>query len=292
MDWLGIDIGGSSVKGARVRDGRVVATAQGDRYENPEPEALRAAIRGVVDRIFAGPPAALGVCAPGIYDQQHGRIVKSVNVAGLCALALRDELASMTGASTEAIGVFTDAHAAAYDFTEARRLGGRVVAISIGTGVGAAVLDDGVPLVVSGRSPGHLGQIDVGEHLGPGFTSVPVGPDGGRGGLEGYIGLPAIIRAYGRHVEHVLSTLTVDHPPIRALVRAIRIAHAIYRPEHVALLGGVGIALRPIAPEIRACVDEQLTSLAHPGWELHAGDDMLHAARGVAWLAGGLTRHG
>ncbi|MBL8761830.1 MAG: ROK family protein [Phycisphaerae bacterium] len=283
MDWLGIDIGGSSVKGARMRDGAVAATAQSERYENPEPGAIRAAIAGVVERIAGGVPSALGVCAPGIYDQEHGRIVRSVNLAGLCALSLRDELAAMTGAG--AIGVFTDAHAAAYDFAMSRGLGGRLVAISIGTGVGAAVLDDGVPLLVSGRSPGHLGQIDVGEHLGPGFESVPLGPDGGRGGLEGYIGLPAIIRAYGRHVEHVLSTFTIEHPPVRALVRAIRIVHAIYRPEHVALLGGIGVALRRLVPEIRARVNDELTSLARLGWELHAGDDLLHAARGAARLA-------
>lgn len=290
MDWLGIDIGGSSVKGARLRDGVVAATAQSDRYENPEPDAIRAAIAGVVKMIGNGAPAALGVCAPGIYDQEHGRIVKSVNLAGLCALALRDELAAMTGVSAGSIGVFTDAHAAAYDFAMSRGLSGRVVAISIGTGVGAAVLDSGVPLVVSGRSPGHLGQIDVGEHLGPGFSSVPLGPDGGRGGLEGYIGLPALMRAYGRHVEHVLSTFTIDHPPVRALVRAIRIVHAIYRPEHIALLGGIGVAMKRLVPEIRERVDDELTSLARLGWELHAGDDLLHAARGVARLAGTIER--
>lgn len=290
MDWLGIDIGGSSVKGARLGDGSVVATAQSGRYENPEPDAIRAAIAGVVKKIGDGVPSALGVCAPGIYDQEHGRIVKSVNLTGLCALALRDELAAMTGASAGAIGVFTDAHAAAYDFAKSRGLRGRLVAISIGTGVGAAVLDDGVPLLVSGRSPGHLGQIDVGEHLGPGFTGVPMGPDGGRGGLEGYIGLPAIIRAYGRHVEHVLGTFTIEHPPVRALVRAIRIVHAIYRPEHVAVLGGIGVALKRLVPEIRERVNDELTSLARLGWELHAGDDLLHAARGAARLAAASQR--
>lgn len=290
MDVLGIDIGGSSVKGVRLRDGAVVAAAQGDRYENPEPGAIRAAISGVVTRIGGGVPSALGVCAPGVYDQEHGRVVRSVNLAGLCALALRDELAAMTGVSVRAIGVFTDAHAAAYDLAVSRALSGRVAAVSIGTGVGAAVLDDGVPLLVSGRSSGHLGQVDVGEHLGPGFPSVPIGPDGGRGGLEAYLGLPAIIRAYGRHVEHVLSTFTIDHPPVRALVRAIRVVHAIYRPEHVALLGGIGVAMKRLAPEIRERVSHELTSLARPGWELHTGDDLLHAARGAARLAGKIER--
>ncbi|MBV9490447.1 MAG: MFS transporter, partial [Verrucomicrobia bacterium] len=61
--------------------------------------------------------------------------------------------------------------------------------LALGTGVGAAVLDDGVPLRVDGDSPGHLGQIDVSLD-----DRAPIGPDGGAGSLEGYLGVPAIRR--------------------------------------------------------------------------------------------------
>ncbi len=57
--------------------------------------------------------------------------------------------------------------------------------ISLGSGVGMSVLDDGVPLAVDENSPGHLGQINVSLDSNP-----PIGPDGGAGGLEAYIGAP------------------------------------------------------------------------------------------------------
>jgi hypothetical protein len=72
---------------------------------------------------------------------------------------------------------------------------------------------------------------------------------------------------------------------VRALVRAIRIAHAIYRPLHVCLTGGVGIRLKPLVAEIRAAVEKDLTSVARPGWTLTTGESDYHAACGVARYA-------
>jgi hypothetical protein len=80
--------------------------------------------------------------------------------------------------------------------------------------------------------------------------------------------------------------MTVHEPPLRALVRALRIAHAIYRPQHVCLTGGVGVRLNPLLNEIKGAVEEDLTRLARPGWTLTTGDDDYHAACGVARWAG------
>jgi len=44
------------------------------------------------------------------------------------------------------------------------------------------------------------------------------------------------------------------------------VAHAIYRPQHVCLTGGVGIRLRPLIPEIKAMVEKDLTRVARAGW--------------------------
>ena len=54
------------------------------------------------------------------------------------------------------------------------------------------VLDDGVPLFIEGASPGHLGQVDCSIE-----GDFVIGPDGGSGSLEGYIGVPALIKRYG-----------------------------------------------------------------------------------------------
>lgn len=160
----------------------------------------------------------------------------------------------------------------------------RLLAISIGTGVGACVLDAGMPLMVTGSGPGHFGQIDV-SGIDPSDETVPIGPDGGRGSLEAYIGLPALRSRYGGDLEAALDKMTIAEMPCRALVRVIRVAHALYRPNAIVLLGGVGIRLAKVLDEIRAEAAVDLTSLAREGWTLRCGESDYHAARGAALLA-------
>jgi len=58
-----------------------------------------------------------------------------------------------------------------------------------GGGVGGWGVDGGGKFLhVSGESPGHFGQLDVSLD-----GEAPVGPDGGAGSLEAYIGTAALI---------------------------------------------------------------------------------------------------
>lgn len=279
MTSLGIDIGGTSVKLALLREGQVVWTGQSPFYHRPDTAALIEAIRQAAAGRDASADVA-GLCVPGLLDPIRRRITLSVNVPGLMDIVLDDLIERSLGKGVGELRIINDAVATATDLIVARRLGGRVCSIAIGTGVGMGVLDDGKPLFIEGASPGHIGQVDVslddGEEV--------IGPDGGRGSLEGYLGVPAIARRYGS-VEAWLPAATVSDPPIRALVRALRICHAIYRPQHVLLMGGIGIRLRRLASEIKAACDDRLTSVAFKGWTLECGESDLHAARGAAYLA-------
>ena len=279
MTQIGIDIGGTSIKAAVWNDGLLVRTGQSPFYAKPTTSQLRKAIRAAVGSVDA--VDTVGLCVPGLMNDAGNRVLLSVNVPGLMGIAL-DRLAP------EALGlddgrptiISNDAAATAHDISRVRNLKGRLFVITIGTGVGAAVLDDGVPLDVEGGTPGHIGQIDV---------SIPghdvVGPDGGMGGLEGYIGVAALQRAYGQDVSAALTRFTGDEPSILALVRTIRIAHAIYRPHHISICGGVGIRLKHLLPTLKEKIDAHLTSVARAGYTLTCGDDDFHAARGAANLA-------
>ena len=61
-------------------------------------------------------------------------------------------------------------------------------------------------------------------------TGKPIGPDGGAGSLEAYIGVPALMRQYGS-MDAFFGRLQIMDAPMQALARAIRICHAIYRPQ-------------------------------------------------------------
>lgn len=313
---LGIDIGGTSVKVALLAHSptvqlpaaqlppshlptiqlpstqlpttQVIATGQSPPYAHPSASELHAAVAA------ATPPqardvhlSALGLCCPGLPNPDHSTITLALNLPALVGVPLRTLAAAGLSGSVPAPALFTDAFAAAFDLyclhaPTVPAVRGRLLAVSLGTGVGAAVLDDGAPLVITGRGPGHLGQIDVtiAESLPP-----PLGPDGGRGGLEAYIGLPALLARFGPTWADALMPPAGPSVPVRALVRALRIAHALYRPSAIALLGGVGCALAPHARQLRNLIASDLTSLARSDWWLTFATHAHHAATGAARAA-------
>jgi glucokinase len=292
MAILGIDIGGTSVKAAAWDDGKFIWTGQSPFYNNPTTEELRIAIHAAV----AGRLKKLdgvGLCVPGLLDARSRKIALAVNVPGLVGISLdRSVPDALELKFDRQATIANDAAAAARDIFISRNPRGRLLVLTLGTGVGAAVLDDGKPLRVDGDSPGHLGQIDVSI-----AGCDVIGPDGGAGGLEGYIGA-AVLRAMAPRARHradvsaALVKFTGQEPAILALVRAIRIAHAIYRPDHVCLCGGIGIRIKHLLGAMRGKIENGLTSLARSGWTFSCGDDDFHAARGVALLARGARKRG
>jgi predicted NBD/HSP70 family sugar kinase len=278
MLQFGIDIGGTSIKLAALENGQPLWKTQSPFYRQPTTNELIDTLRTAAGGRMSN-AACIGLCVPGIYDASRRAITLSVNVPGLMGITLDDLLTQSLGDQITKPQIINDALATATDLSITRRLQGRVIAIALGTGVGMGLLDNGIPLQVEGESPGHLGQIDVSLDDHP-----PIGPDNGAGSLEAYIGAPALIAQYG-DVATFLRNATIDDAPIRALVRAIRICHAIYRPDHIILAGGIGVRLLSLISKIKQACDANLTKIANEKWTLSAGDHDFHAALGAARLA-------
>ncbi|MGD9790897.1 MAG: ROK family protein [Phycisphaerales bacterium] len=276
---LGLDIGGSSVKAALIRDATFARVAQSPIYTKPTLEQLIDAIANVA-AVLGTSHDSIGLCLPGVFDPHARVITASANIPALVGLRLDDLLARARLTATRPPVITTDAHAATHHIATLESLTGRVLGVSLGTGVGACVLDDGVPLHVTGTSAGHIGQWDV--SLG---VNAPIAPDGGQGGLEAYVGLHAICTRHTCTPDLAPQVFTPHSQEIAALARALRIAHALYRPNHIRLLGGLGIRLQAALPNIHNHVAQHLTSLARPNWTLQLGHDDFHAAGGAALLA-------
>jgi len=280
---VGIDIGGTSVKAAaRATDGRVVE-GRSEPYAQPDAATLRAAVTEAWRAVGAPVVERVGLCLPGRLDAERGVIDAAVNLPVLVGARPSDWLPEPLARARTVI--VPDAEAAAFDIARSDEDGGRLLALSIGTGVGACVLDGRTPLRVVGRSPGRLGQVDV-SGVGAG-AATPIGPDGGRGSLEAYIGLPALRARFPETPLHELpGALRPGDPALRALAQAIRIAHAVYAPRRVVLLGGVGRRLSGEAMEdVRRLVGHGLTAVADGAWTLEQGTSDFHAARGVMGIA-------
>jgi predicted NBD/HSP70 family sugar kinase len=274
---IGFDIGGSALKAVRLGAGGEATRARVG-YCSPTLETLRAAIRRAADELEITPGDRIGVCAPGVLDMDRGVVRYAANLpclAGVCLRGLvRDALGERTPSS-----VMTDAVATALGSFAQRPVEGRLLTLAMGTGVGAALLEHGRPLTLDGATIGHLGQMDVSQ----GEASPPIGPDGGRGSLEAYVGWPALVARFGEAgAAASVATLPADDPVVRALVRALRVCHALYKPDVVRLLGGVGSLFAPIVPMLHGLTADGLTRVARPGWRLEAMDDPYLAAFGAA----------
>ncbi|QEO10208.1 polyphosphate--glucose phosphotransferase [Protaetiibacter larvae] len=154
---VGIDIGGTGIKGALVDVDSGELAGERVKVATPEggdPDAVLAAVAGMVDGF--GPEAAgvpLGVCFPAIV--KHGRTMSAANVSkrwiGLDAERLFEQ------ALGRGIHFVNDADAAGVaeaGFGAARGVDGLVIVTTLGTGIGSAFLYDGV--LIPNTELGHL----------------------------------------------------------------------------------------------------------------------------------------
>lgn len=275
-DQLGIDIGGSCAKLALLRQDEQPRTLRSEAYGDDPDAVVRQAVlqltQGHMDAI-----AAVGISVAGPVDEV-GRLLQAVNLPWLVGRLVSDWWCELIG-RTMPCRVLTDASAAALAEHAVHPVQGRALYVSLGTGVGAAVLDDGKPLIFTRGTPGHFGHIDVSG----GDPAAPYLPTCGRGSLEAYVGAQAL-----READRA------DHPALRAataaLAQAVRIAMAIYRPKQIVLMGGTAARFEPVLDELRQLIGRDLTPAAPAQWEIRISSvGPFAAALGAARCATSLT---
>jgi len=161
---IGIDIGGTGIKGAivNVESGELVSErAKVATPSGGEPDAIVAEVVGMIERLGADADGLpVGVCFPAVV--QHGRTMSAANVSkkwiGLEAEALFEK------ALQRDIFFVNDADAAGVAesaFGAARGVSGLVLLTTLGTGVGTALIYDGV--LIPNSELGHviLGRRDA-----------------------------------------------------------------------------------------------------------------------------------
>jgi len=157
---IGIDIGGTGIKGALVdlSTGELVS----DRVKLPTPEggkpdAIVETTKEIVDQLAKEEPEApVGVCFPAIVS--HGVTLSAANVAKeWIGLQAEDLFERALGRD---IHFVNDADAAGYAetrFGAAKGKDGLVIMTTLGTGIGSALIYDGI--LVPNAELGHL-EID------------------------------------------------------------------------------------------------------------------------------------
>lgn len=267
---IGIDLGGTAIKlGRFAEDGTCLQLLS---VATPQPATPEAVVEAMVDAIAQLDPnrqsIAIGVGTPGPADAT-GRIARvAINLANWHDVPLADWLEAKTGLPTV---LANDANCAGLG--EAWLGAGcrfrNLILLTLGTGVGGAIILDGKLFV------GHLG---AGGELGL-ITLNPDGPacnSGNQGSLEQYVSVPAIRRRTGLEPAQLgalakagnTDALTFWHNYGRDLGAGLASLIYILTPEAIIIGGGVSASAEFFFPAVQAEIERRVLPSSRAGIQL------------------------
>jgi glucokinase len=283
--FIGLDIGGQSIKGLRLEnDGSIVARAARPTPASSGAEAVLRTIAAIIADLKAeGTVTAVGVGTPGGVGSD-GRIVgEAANIPGWNGVDLKSEVSRAAKAPAE---IRNDGNLAAYAEWAARGGASRAMLfVGLGTGIGGGYIEDG--RILGGIDDKAL---EIGH--------VIIYPDGrpcacGRSGcVEAYASGPSIGRIavelaprfdtdFARscrsgeaiNAREVYAALekgdelakAVHAIAVEALSRAIATALAFLAPDTVVLGGGVLAGAKSLVSDIAAFAPHYVYAAASNG---------------------------
>jgi|SRR5438093_1180155 len=248
---LGIDLGGSSIKAVAVTpEGRTLAQRQVG-FDPDADQDWAKRIRALVGEFrseHGNPSAGIGVSAPGLAARDERSIaVMPGRLSGLEGLDWTTFLDS-----PKPVPVLNDAHAALMGeaWLGAARGFRNVILLTLGTGVGGAIIAEGKLLRGAFGKAGHLGHTCLDPQGPPDVCGMP-------GSLEMAIGNCTIARRTGGRFQTTHDLVAASSAgdalareiwlgSVRALACAIGSFANILDPEAVIIGGGIarsGVAL-------------------------------------------------
>ena len=276
---IGIDIGGTKIAGALVdADGVIIREAKVPTPAN-DPDAIAGAVLALITELGEGQEvAAAGVAAAGFVDAERANIVYAPN------LSWRNEPFKAKLEAKLDIPVFIDNDANAAGWAEFRFGAGRgyrhMVMLTIGTGVGGAIIADGRLL---------RGGFGVAAELGH-VRHVPNGRQcgcGRRGCIEQYGSGTALLKS----AIELASEGGVKGARLAELMRengGVLSGAQVYRaiseedPGALELLSDLGIALGKTIATLAAVVDPEIVVI---GGGVSAAGELLLAPMREAYLS-------
>jgi len=314
--FVGIDLGGTNIKGGIVDEDRTVLSRVSIPTEADQgPDHVIGRMADLVGRVIEEADLAksdieaVGIGSPGSMSHTLGIIIKPPNLPGWENVPLRDRIKEMTGLPTT---LENDANAAAWgEFWAGAGRGTRhMVMFTLGTGVGGGIITDGRLL---------RGHFDNGAELGhtiiqPGGRRCGCGQEGC---LEAYASasytarrateaveageassLADVLRTEGEITsEDVVNAATANDPlAVRIFdetchylaVACVNMQHAT-NPERIVLAGGMiaagDVLLEPIRRKAAEMTWKAADDLPEILFASLGNDAGFIGAAGCAWLA-------
>lgn len=247
---IGIDLGGSAIKLGRFRqDGTCLDSLSIPTPQPSTPEAVIAAMAAAIATLDPDQEAqAIGVGTPGPADAAGRIALVAINLAGWQNVPLADWLEQQAGRS---VIVANDANCAGLGeaWLGAGRSYQNLIMLTLGTGVGGAIVLNGQLFVGHRGAAGELGLI----------TLNPDGPpcnSGNRGSLEQYCSIQAIRRQTGLDPAELSAKAQAGDESAIAFWQqygrylGVGLASLVYvlTPEAIILGGGISAAAELFLP--------------------------------------------
>lgn len=280
---VGVDIGGSGVRAASVRDG-LVGPLRRQSWQEPDVDAL---VDGVATLVRPLGPTAVGVGVPGFV---HDGVVRaSPHLPALRDTPLAARLAERLGVP---VVVDNDANCAALGAWLRHGQPDHLVAITLGTGVGSGLIVNGQLVRGAGGTAGELGHLPVG-----GSRRCACGAIGCLETLVGTAGLREAAAERGIDVldgHGIVVAARAGEPWATgvlqdagaALGQALATVVNLLDPSHVVLLGGLSAARDLMEPSaMRVLRDHAVADALSDVTVLWEGPAEAHAILGAAHLA-------
>jgi glucokinase len=264
---IGIDLGGTAIKlGRFTRDGNCLQSIS---VATPQPSIPSAVVETIVNTIPLIDPQkhskAIGIGTPGPVDATGRIAVVAINLANWHDVPLADLLEAKLNLP---IFLANDANCAGLGeyWLGAGKQFQNLILITLGTGVGGAIILEGKLFTGHRGAAGELGLI----------TLNPDGPkcnSGNQGSLEQYASVPAIRRRTGLEPSELgelassgdLKALTFWQEYGKDLGAGLASLIYVLTPEAIAIGGGVCASFEFFLPSMQAEIERRVLPSSRAG---------------------------
>lgn len=270
LEVIGIDLGGTAIKLGRFdADGTCLESLSVATPQPATPTAVLDSMADAIARVDKEHKAiAIGVGTPGPVDAT-GRIAKvAINLAGWREVPLADWLEQKTGLPT-ILGNDANCAGLGEAWLGAGSQFRNMILLTLGTGVGGAIILNGNLFVGHQGAAGELGLI----------TLNPDGPEcnsGNGGSLEQYLSIGAIRRRTGLEPEELGKLAKAGDPQALEFWQSygrdlgIGLTSLIYvlTPEAIAIGGGVSASAEFFFPAAIAEIERRVLPSSRLGMQV------------------------
>ena len=217
---VGVDLGGTNVRAAAVRGGKIVARAVRRISGKAAEEVVLGEIFETIDEVIGGEVSGIGIGVPSVVDVERGVVYSVENIPAWREVPLKDKLESRYGCPA---CVNNDANAFALGELHFGKGRGyrNMVGLTIGTGLGAGIIIDGRLYSGPNCGAGEIGSIPyrdatVERYAAGQFFQHEAGAGGDvvfERALRGDAEALRLFHAFGLELGHAILTILYAYDP-------------------------------------------------------------------------------